>query len=419
MPETTDAPPSTKRYNDKREALIAGASALFDERGVIGTTLSEIAASVGLIKNSVTYYYRRKEDLAVACFMRAIAAHDALIQQAALSPQLPDRIAALMRLQFELQAAIAAGSRPPVLSFHEIRALPEPQISEVFSEFNSLFRRMRDLLRDPTTEAWPREHLNARTHVLMSMMLGVKPIMNRYEPEDYARACERLTDIVLHGVAMPGSTWMSTGLEMDWLGKMPGRDLQAQFLRVATELINEQGYAGASVNRIAEKMNLTKGGFYYYNDKKEELIAQCFERSVVTIRKAVNLTESYGGPAWEHLCSIARGLVRFQLSPDGPLLRSTANAALPDPEHRAHVSAEFRRVTERIGGVVVSGLIDGSIRPVDPALAAHVILSGIMAASELRWWVKSVTVHDAADLYARPLLMGLLSPVVERVRVPG
>ena len=36
---------ATKRYNDKKEALVSAASALFNERGVIGTTLAEVAMS--------------------------------------------------------------------------------------------------------------------------------------------------------------------------------------------------------------------------------------------------------------------------------------------------------------------------------------------------------------------------------------
>ena len=32
-------------------------------------TLADVAAKVGLITTSVTYYYRKKDDLAAACFM--------------------------------------------------------------------------------------------------------------------------------------------------------------------------------------------------------------------------------------------------------------------------------------------------------------------------------------------------------------
>ena len=408
MSKITEVPPTSKRFNDKREALLAAASRLFNEKGIVGTTLAEVAASVGLIKNSVTYYYRRKEDLTVACLMRAMAVHDEIIARAAKEPSVAERVMQLIRLQVELQGQILDGLHPPIVNFYELRALDQPHAFEVFSAYTAMYRRLRELLRHPDTQGWSRAHLNARAHLLISVAIGLRPLVARYEPEDRMRMAQRYGDIVLHGIGCPESRWSSVGLEADWLARVPEADPNSQFLKAATELINEQGYAGASVNRIAERLNFTKGAFYYYNDNKGDLVAQCFERSIATIRKAVNLTESYEGRAWEHLCSVARGLVRFQLSGDGPLLRSTANSALPDLKHRERVNAEFGRVIERVAGVVVSGLMDGSVRSVDPKLAAVNLLMGIMAAAELRRWVDSADEVNAADLFARPLLMGLL-----------
>ena len=401
-------PPTSKRFNDKREALLAAASRLFNEKGIVGTTLAEVAASVGLIKNSVTYYYRRKEDLTVACLMRAMAVHEAIIARAAIQASVPERVMELIRLQVELQGQILDGLHPPIVAFHELRALDPPHAAAVFSAYTAMYRRLRELLRHPHTVDWPRAHLNARAHLLISVAIGLRPLVARYEPEDRLRMAQRYSDIVLNGIGAARSSWSATGLEADWLARVPEADPNAPFLKAATELINEQGYAGASVNRIAERLNFTKGAFYYYNDNKDDLVAQCFERSIATIRKAVNLTESYEVPAWEHLCSVARGLVRFQLGGDGPLLRSTANSALPDLKHRERVNAELGRVIERVAGVVVSGLMDGSVRPIDPRLAAVNLLMGIMAAAELRRWVDSADEVNAADLFARPLLMGLL-----------
>ena len=53
--------------------------AVVNRRGIKAGTLSEVAASVGLATNSLTYYYRKKEDLVVACLMRSIGALDGVI----------------------------------------------------------------------------------------------------------------------------------------------------------------------------------------------------------------------------------------------------------------------------------------------------------------------------------------------------
>ena len=406
----SDPSSSTRKFDAKREALVLVASKLFNERGVIGTTLSDVAGSVGLIKNSVTYYYRRKEDLSVACFMRAIEVCDELVGKAAKEPTVSARVTALLRLHVELQDGIHRGTHPAIVVFHEIRALPSPHKEAVFAAYTSMFRRAKGLLVGPDTQLLGAEHLNARAHILLSLVNSLRIVVRRYAPEDHARTVQRLADIVLNGIHGPTATWSPLGAEKDWLDNLPERSPAEAFLRAAIELINEQGYGGASVTKISERLNMTKGAFYYYNDNKEELIEQCFQHSVGVIRKAIRLTEGFGGGGWDHLCSIARGLARFQLSADGPLLRSTANSAFPDQAHRARVSEEVGRMTERIASVVVEGLMDGSARPVDPTLAAHHVFMCITAASELKRWVRSATEENTAEIYVRPMLMGLVSP---------
>lgn len=420
MSAVLEVAPSTKRFSQKREAIISAASALFNERGVSGTTQLDVAASVGLTKkNSITYYFRKKEDLATACFMRAIAVFEELVSRAATGADVEARVREVMHLAVQQKGEILAGTHVPVVAFHEIRALPHPQVDEVFRAYTAMFRRFRSLLRDKNTAHWSRDELNARAHLGLSLVYAVTGIVERYEPEDYRLLAERYSDVVLHGLAGRNMPWLSTGPETEWLPEVPKRDLNSQFLRAATELINEQGYAGASVTRIAERLNLTKGGFYYYNDNKDDLVLQCFEHSAAIIRRAVELTVASSGQAWDGLAAFVRGLVRYQLSENGPLLRSAANSALPDPSQGRRVSAELGRVRERISGVVVSGLIDGSVRPLDPGLAAHVLLMGITSASELRRWVTGASEDNAAELFARPLMLGLMAPSTQLCQSSG
>src|ERR1700691_5657223 len=72
-------PRQTRRFEQKREAILDAAATLFNEKGVRGATLQDVAQSVGLMTNSITYYYRKKEDLATACLLRTIEVLDGLI----------------------------------------------------------------------------------------------------------------------------------------------------------------------------------------------------------------------------------------------------------------------------------------------------------------------------------------------------
>ena len=60
---------STDRFERKREAILDAATSLMNARGVKGLTLSDAAAAVGLSTTSVTYYFKRKDELAAACML--------------------------------------------------------------------------------------------------------------------------------------------------------------------------------------------------------------------------------------------------------------------------------------------------------------------------------------------------------------
>jgi AcrR family transcriptional regulator len=61
---------ATDRFERKREAILDAATDLMNTRGVKGLTLSVAAAAVDLSTTSVTYYFKRKDDLAAALVRR-------------------------------------------------------------------------------------------------------------------------------------------------------------------------------------------------------------------------------------------------------------------------------------------------------------------------------------------------------------
>lgn len=425
------APAQTTRFQEKREALLDAAARHFNSQGVKGATLAEIAAGVGLVTTSLTYYYRKKEDLAMACFLRAIAAHEALALQAASQPAadpaagtVAARVQSFLALHARMLAEVEAGQRPALIVFSDIRALPEAHAADVFSAYNGMFRRVRGLLDGPETAGLGRDDLNARAHLLLSAAHWQRAWLRRHAVDDYPRVAQRHAGLLLHGLAAPGSGWPADAdlapLQLDTVaaaalqppasGAGPGHDdaTADAFLRAATELVNEQGYRGASVDRISAKLHVTKGSFYHHNETKHDLITACFERSFAVLRHTLRAAAQASGPAWLRTCAAAVALVRFQLGPQGPLLRSSATSALPDEPERAHVHRQLQQLTGQIASLLVDGLEDGSLRPQDPAIAAQLLSSAINAAAELQRWVPGANPANATALYTRPALLGLL-----------
>ena len=58
----------TKRFRAKRDAILAAAAEAINEQSAKGMTFADVARRVGLNTTSVTYYFKRKEDLAAAAF---------------------------------------------------------------------------------------------------------------------------------------------------------------------------------------------------------------------------------------------------------------------------------------------------------------------------------------------------------------
>ena len=185
-----------------------------------------------------------------------------------------------------------------------------------------------------------------------------------------------------------------------------GTATRAAYLRAATRLVNEHGYRGASVDRIAAELRLTKGSFYHHHETKEELIAACFERTFAVVRAAQSAALASPGSGLERLAMACRSLLDFQMSPQGPLLRVTAWTGLP-AALRDDTRRTMGRLGERFAALVVEGMADGSLRIVDPSIAAQVVNGLVNAAAELERWVPGAHAGNAFELYATPLFGGL------------
>ena len=403
---------ATARYARKKETILAAATAILNRQGVRGMTLSDVAAQVGLNTTSVTYYYRKKDDLAAACFMRGLERLEAMVEEAAAQASPADRIVKFLDLYLDLHRSVRQGEATPLTSFAEVKALKEPLRGSVVEAFNNLFRRVRSFFDDPSLAHLDKRQRNARAHLLMEQVFWSGTWLRRYDVEDYGRVRDRMGDILLNGLPAAGRTWAPrplpdpTPLSQDNLAP-EGLEWRETFLVAATRLINQRGYRGASVEEISAALNVTKGSFYHHHDDKDALVAECFERTFTVTRRSQLDARDLDADGWTRLASTAAGLCAYQLSEHGPLLRASSMGALP-AELRHDMADGYARGWQRFASIISDGIADGSIRPIDPSIAAHMINSMLNAAASLPIWVAGLERDEAADLFARPLLTGVL-----------
>ncbi|HEY8605587.1 MAG TPA: TetR/AcrR family transcriptional regulator [Noviherbaspirillum sp.] len=410
MTEDLQTSRMTQRYVKKRESILHAAARLFNQHGVKGATLSDVAGQVGLSTNSITYYYKKKEDLVVACLLHSIEAINAIIPVAAAAPDAEQRIRRFIALFFARLAQIHRNEAAEMMTFRDAQVLTGAHAEVVFSAYTDMFRRVRRLLAGDAPLPADRVALNARSHLLLTLTVRAMSWSSRYDPDDYAHAAARMSEILIGGMGGGRARWRQTALDA-LLAQAPGADATTQdaFLRAATALINEQGYHGASVDRISARLNVTKGSFYHHNPNKEDLIAACFDRTFALIRDTQTAALRAEGSGWDKLCAVSRALVRYQFSDRGPLLRMSAWSELPE-EIRGDKLNTINQLGLRFVAFLVDGMQDGSVRPLDQAIAAHLVSGMINASVELERWVPGITAENAVELFVRPLFLGILKP---------
>jgi AcrR family transcriptional regulator len=398
---------ATDRFERKREAILDAATELLNSRGVKGLTLGVAAAAVDLSTTSVTYYFKRKDDLAAACMQRGICALFEIVQ-VALAEQTPQaRLHTLLDLYLERVRRAALGVAPPLPALSDLRALNMPQRGEVATAYMKMFRRLRQLFDAPELAWLSRGRRTARTQMLLEQLFWAASWLPKYDPEDYGRVRERMYDILVGGLAAKSSVWGPLPIPAGNLAPRGRQEMGREtFLLAATRLINARGYRGASVDKISAELNVTKGSFYHHNDAKDDLVVACFDRTFDVMTRIQRLAMTLPGDQWTRLTSAAAALAEYQLSEHGPLLRTSALAALPEPI-RLEMVKQSDRVSDRFASMISDGIADGSIRAVDPFLAAQMLNANLNAGAELGVWVPDVKPKAAPAVYARPLLMGI------------
>jgi AcrR family transcriptional regulator len=271
-----------------------------------------------------------------------------------------------------------------------------------------MFRRVRGFYSAPEFAGLSRAEATARTHLLLEQALWTFTWLRRYDVEDYPRLRARMSDILTGGLSTRSRSWAPLALPPLAAPVSSGDVTRQTFLTAATRLINQKGYRGASVEDISAALNVTKGSFYHHNEDKDDLVVACFERTFAVMQAAQMASRDLPGDQWTRLAATASALTEFQLSDEGPLLRASAMIALP-LEIRADMADRYTRISERFAGMIADGISEGSVRPVDPLVAAHMLSALLNAAASLGSWLPGLEKAQVSGLFVRPLLLGLFT----------
>ncbi len=140
---------------------------------------------------------------------------------------------------------------------------------------------------------------------------------------------------------------------------------QATILDAATVEFATAGYENASLNRIIERAELSKGATYYYFDGKEDLYLTVLSNAMEKVTASVGLPSAEGSrnAFWRELEWLTRQIFRLFL--DDPqlagLIRSLATLPQPKPTSET-IAALYEQSRGFIETFVQHGQNRGAIR---------------------------------------------------------
>lgn len=402
-----DAPVSAgvpSRFERQKQRILDAATVLLNQKGVWGMTLQEVAGALDLRTSSVTYYYSRRDQLAAAIFEDSLArlARVASLAAGEATPQ--TRLSRYVELYLDQLGCGLRGEARPFAILSEIRAMDDPVRSSLIAQYQGVFRTVRGFFGAADSESRKRL-LDARTHILNEALFWSEIWLPRFAFGDFEAVRKRFIDILGNGIGVAERPWhCSPAADRE----TPPADGREAFLRVATRLINDFGYKGASVQRISSDLNRAKTSFYRHSGGKDELVAACSRNSYHRLRSLRKANNHCDVSATDRLACVIGDALSLQFAAEYPLLRSSAFQAMPDPL-RASAIARSERTALGLMDMVVEAMREGGVRIVDPLIASHVILSSIDASYDLKSW-RNLPLATAVETYLHVLEKGLLDP---------
>jgi len=147
-----------------------------------------------------------------------------------------------------------------------------------------------------------------------------------------------------------------------------------EILRVAAEVVAERGYQNASLDEVADRLDLAKASLYHYFDSKQALVSACLDTAASEVVRRLEVVAKEGGTATEVLRRLIIEQLTF-ITQDYPELSRLFLRHLEWPEpllDQIHeVLVRHDKIWKR---VIAKGIASGEFTiATDPAIIRHCI----------------------------------------------
>ena len=383
---------------NRHERVLDEAARQLNEKGVLLTSLAEIAAKLGVTRGAMYHYVADREDLVFQCYRRAaeiIARH---LREA-------ERVGGTSAdVLVDFISRMLDPKEPEIAARAEIAMMNQAQRDTIQGLYDALTARLAHLLETGHREGVLRAcdiEVNAR--VILSLVTWA-PLARPWAQATGAMDAERLRAAVMATVldGFGTQSHLPDYRPLDLSALAPkvvsafDRDaaLEAKreaLLRAASRAFNRKGIDATSLEEIAAQLGTTKRTFHHHIGSKQEVVSACYERAFRIFLFIKDRMLEYSGTRLEALSAsmdaLARAYPNEEINPLSPLV---GHGAL-SPEGRAKFAARASELGEAYHELIRQGMHEGSIQDVD-VHARAMMLPGLLS-----WLVKDDVPTDPAQ----------------------
>lgn len=156
-----------------------------------------------------------------------------------------------------------------------------------------------------------------------------------------------------------------------------GEETRARILEAAEQCFAQHGYDAAGVAEICRCAGVSKGAFYHHFPSKQALFLELLEEWLGRVDAQLEAGLAAASTVPEALVRMAEMVQPVFREGGGrlPFFLEFWNKAAREPEVWQATIAPYRRYKEFFRHMVERGIAEGTLHPVDPEMAAQVIVS--------------------------------------------
>jgi AcrR family transcriptional regulator len=397
------------RRGARTDAALEAAAAVLNESGLTNASLDAVADRLGVTKSALYYYFSSKEEVVYQSYLRTCRLAAGYAVTASKTPGSGrDRLVHYLKLHF---------AAPPVAFLSDIAFLTPEHEREV----RRLAHQHDDLLSTILTDGHADGSLFVRrphlTNFAVTGALNWVFVWFRERPGFLSRpqVGEAFADIFLHGLKRPGPAMTDWPAPIRIETPSPDHGFDRAFqaaqrrdslFRTASGFFNHRGFDNSSIDEIAGALDVSRGALYHYVANKEELLFNCYLRSLELTEQVLDRNAALGGSAQDLEARFIASMIELNAGAHGPLAGYFRQQSLT-PEHQDVVRIHSQR---GIGKAAYSerGMAEGAFRQVNGALSRRAIMGAINWLP--RWYAPSGlnSPAEVADTFCSLFINGLV-----------